>query len=379
MRSPRALLGWAWDTAFRYLPHATRPGLRRIGHPGPDSPVLLTGNFTLTVRRLTEVLEGRDAWLLVANSRGINVWCAAGGGHLTDHDVIAVLRASDIEEHVAHRTLVLPQLAATGIERRHITEVTGWETKWGPARLEDLPELLDRDLRPKKSHRLMRFPLWERLEMALMWGLPLSLIGLGVVGALVDWLTGAVTGGLVLASVSGLFGSLPRLRMNGWRRWLAHGGFAVLGAAAGVAALFALGHLTSATALAVSIASLVAMALLSIDLAGTTPWYPSSINSVGEDFRVALDDDRCTGTTECVQVCPRDVLRMNGGRRKVEIVRPDQCIRCGACIVQCPEDALFFRSADGRVVEPSTVRSTRLNMLGKRTVQLAAPSDERRG
>ncbi len=64
---------------------------------------------------------------------------------------------------------------------------------------------------------------------------------------------------------------------------------------------------------------------------------------------------------------------MDGRRRKVVLARPEACIRCGACIVQCPEDALQFRFFDGRVVEPASVRSTRLNMLGRRTVPVAAP------
>jgi hypothetical protein len=41
--------------------------------------------------------------------------------------------------------------------------------------------------------------------------------------------------------------------------------------------------------------------------------------------------------------------------------------------VQCPQDALRFRFADGRVVEPATVRTTRLNLLGRRSTPLEEP------
>jgi ferredoxin len=61
---------------------------------------------------------------------------------------------------------------------------------------------------------------------------------------------------------------------------------------------------------------------------------------------------------------------MDGHRRKVEIRRADDCIQCGACIVQCPEDALRFRYDDDRVVEAATIRQTRMNMLGRRSVEL---------
>jgi NAD-dependent dihydropyrimidine dehydrogenase PreA subunit len=123
----------------------------------------------------------------------------------------------------------------------------------------------------------------------------------------------------------------------------------------------------SASPPALAIVAAVAMLVLSLDLTGTTPWYPSAINSFGNRFDLEALAERCTGAAECVDVCPRDVLRAN---RRVEIVRPDDCILCGACIVQCLEDVLRFRFADGRVVEPATVRSTRLNMLGRRSIRV---------
>lgn len=372
MTLPGRFLPWLRDTLLRMFPHATRPGLRRIGRPGPDAPVLLTGNFTLTVARLERVLAGRDAWLLVADSHGINVWCAAGGGHLTHHDVIAVIRSSGIGERVAHRRLWLPQLAATGVERRVVEARTGWRADWGPARLEDLPAFLDRGERVARRERTMRFPPWERLEMALVWAAPTTLVAAAALVPLVGLaaaLAGALSIGLV---IFGIFAALPRLPVEGPRRWLTYAGGALLagGLAAGADALLGgsghAGWLLGAATLA--------MLALSVDLAGTTPWYASTINSAGNRFDLVLDRDRCTGAADCVRVCPRDVLRMDGRERKVRIAEPEACIRCGACVVQCPEDALFFRFADGRVAPPAQVRATRMNMLGRRAVPV--PTDE---
>jgi NAD-dependent dihydropyrimidine dehydrogenase PreA subunit len=364
------LPAYARDTAFRMFPHRAPPGLLRIGQAGRDAPVLLTGNFSLTVRRLRDALAGRNAWLLCANSKGINVWCASGGGYLTHHDVIAAIRVSRIEEFVDHREIVLPQLCATGVERRKVTEATGWSTRWGPARLEDLPAFLERGRRVHRRERFMRFPLWERLEMAVMWTVPMILF----VAPLVWWLGGAglmaVAVALIASTVFGLFAALPWLRVKGRARWLTFGAFAAAGFAVG-AGLLALAGAASPGHLAwVGAAAAGAMACVSIDLAGTTPWYSSDINASRNPVHIELVESRCTGAAECVQVCPRDVLEMNGSRRKVEIARPDQCIQCGACIVQCPEDALRFRYDDGRVVEPGTIRTTRMNMLGRRTVAL---------
>ncbi len=343
----REIASWMRDTALRMFPHATRPGLRPIGNPGPDSPVLVTGNFTLTVDRLQRTLCDQNVWLLVANSRGINVWCAAGGGHLTDHDVIAALRSSGVATKVAHRELILPQLAATGVERRVVEQRTGWKARWGPARMEDIPEFLERGARVTKRQRFVRFPLWERLEMASIWALPAAALALPLLGLFLGWTFGAVTAAVLALTIAAIFLAIPRLPIVGARRWLSFGGAAVVGTAAGSAALAALGVVTAPQVLTLAGVCIGAMLLLSIDITGTTPWYPGGINSFQNQYTIELVTERCTGAAECVQVCPKDVLAMNGAERIVEIARPAECMGCGACIVQCPEDALRFRFEDG--------------------------------
>ena len=366
------LPGYLRDTTLRLFPHRAPTGLDRIGNPDRSSPVLLTGNFTLTVRRLRDVLNGFDAWLLVANSKGINVWCAAGGGHLTHHDVISVLRTSGIADRVDHRELMLPQLAATGVERRPIEASTGWRIHWGPARLEDLPEVLARGGSVHHRERRMRFPLWERLEMASIWFLPIVVIlGLGA-WLVADWPAAAAVALLIVVTVVALFASLPRFPVTGSHRWLTFGSFALAGAAVGCATLAVANQLTPLRMTTVGVAAVLAMLVLSIDLTGTTPLYPSTVNTRNGAPRIVLDVARCTGATDCVQVCPSEVLRMAGSPARAVVDTPDECIACGACIVQCPEDALYFEYPDGRIVEPATLRRTRLNLLGERTVQLSS-------
>ncbi len=359
------------DTLLRMFPHSTKPGLRRIGNPGRDAPVLVTGNFTLTVRRLERALRGRDVWLLVANSRGINVWCAAGGGHFTHHDVIAAVRASRLADRVDHRRLVLPQLAATGVEPRLIQDATGFEGTWGPARLESLPEFLDRHCKVKKSQRRMTFPPRDRAEMATMWGAPIAGIAALVSALVFGGAVAAVAAAAVLLAVFGLFFAVPWVPITGPRRWLTFSGAAVLAVAAGLALLYAIGRDANGPLIGIAITQVATIALLSVNMSGSTPFYPGEVNSLGNRFHLELVENRCTGAAECVKVCPRDVLQMDGKRRKVRIARAGDCLLCGACIVQCPDDALRFRFRDGRVVEPDVVRTTRLNMLGRRTVSVS--------
>ncbi len=365
------------DTVLRLLPHRAPTGLVRIGTPDRSSPVLLTGNFTLTIRRLRDALDGLDAWLLVANSNGINVWCAAGGGHLTHHDVISVLRTSGIADRVEHRELLLPQLAATGVERRPIEASTGWRTQWGPARLEDLREVLSRGGSVHGNERRMRFPLWERLEMASIWFLPMAVIlGLGA-WLIAGWPAPLAVVMLIVITVSGLFASLPRLPVTGGRRWLTYGSFALAGAAIGWGTLAAADQATPVRLATVAGTAVVAMLVLSIDLTGTTPLYSGSVNTRAGAPRIELDAARCTGAADCVQVCPSEVLRLEGSPAQAVIDHPVACIACAACIVQCPEDALYFRFPDGRIVEPTTIRRTRLNLLGDRTVDLSTAGGNR--
>jgi len=368
--SLRDLVGNARDTVLRLLPHLAATGLFPIGDPGRGSPVLLTGNFTLTVRRLRRTLRGADVWLLVANSRGINVWCAAGGGHLSHHDVISVLRTSGISDLVDHRTLLLPQLAATGVERRPIEAATGWSATWGPARLEDLPAVLARGGSVRGRERRMRFPLRERLEMASMWFLPTALI-LGLVAGLIGgWRVGTAAATSIVLAVAGVFVALPRLTVTGPARWLTYGVFTLLGAALGAAILELLGRPDALGVSTVIVVSLISMAVLSIDLTGTTPFHPSSVNTRAGTPRITLDPDRCTGAADCISVCPSGVLQLHGNPPKAVINHPETCIACGGCIVQCPEDALYFTMPDGSIVEPAMIRTTRLNLLGDRSIEV---------
>lgn len=360
---------WLRDTMLRMFPHRAPTGLVRIGDPGRDSPVLVTGNFTLTIRRLIDTLQNHDVWLLCANSKGINVWCAAGGGHLTHHDIISVVRTSGIGEEVDHRELVLPQLCATGVERRKIAE-TGWSPRWGPARLEDLPVFLKRRRHVVRRERFVRFPFWERMEMSFMWSWALVVVAALVAWGIGSWVVGLSAMAVIACVVGGIFATLPWLVVTGRWRWLTFVAFAAVGFGVGVGVLALFGAATSAHVWLAAGTSVVAMGVLSVDLAGSTPWYGSYINTLHNEAHIDLVEARCTGAAECVQVCPRDVLQMHGRRRKVEIERPDQCIQCGACIVQCPEDALRFRYDDDRVVEAATIRRTRMNMVGQRTVEL---------
>ena len=364
----RAALMRAYDVVFRELPHRDSTGLMKVGDPKRDSPVIVTGNYTETVRRVREALKGEDVWLLVTNSKGINVWCAAGGGHLTHHDVISAIVTSGAVTKVDNHTLVLPQLGATGIERQKIADATGWTAVWGPARVEDLPSFLHEGHRATPRQRFMRFPPKERMEMAFMWWFPMVVIGVPLFAWLGGWPVGLAVGSVASVISFGIFAAMPWLRIKGRVRWATFAVFALIGFGLGTAVLLFAGDGSPYGLAVTGGGTALVTGVLSVDLAGTTPWYGSYINTFRNRAHIDLVADRCTGTSECVQVCPRNVLEMAPFRRMVNLVRPDDCIECGACVVQCPTDALRFRYDDGRIAEASTIRKTRMNMLGRRTV-----------
>ncbi|MBE9478861.1 MAG: hypothetical protein IMY80_02765, partial [Chloroflexi bacterium] len=167
-RTLRTVLIDLWASLFRILPPypQVKPGVYAVGEPGRDSPLLVTGNFELTVRRLVRAIEGElDAWILVVDSGGINVWCAAGGGFLTADKIIGALHISGLSEVLQHHALILPQLCANGVEGWRIREQTGWGVHWGPARAVDIPDYLARGRKKTDDMRWVTFPLRDRLEM----------------------------------------------------------------------------------------------------------------------------------------------------------------------------------------------------------------------
>jgi NAD-dependent dihydropyrimidine dehydrogenase PreA subunit len=340
----------------------------RIGRPGRCAPVLLTGNFRLTVARVRRALTGLDAYLLVANSRGVNVWCAATGGLFTHHDVISVIETSGIRDLVDHREVILPQLAATGIEGKLVHRETSWKVLWGPARAEDIPAFLANEKRTTRAMRTVSFPARERLEMAVAWAFPISMLAL--VPSL--WWPG---GALPLVALVWALSLVVFLGFPAYERMLRGGGERAVPLIVWGLFLLALlgfqrvaGGLAWGATLRWSLASLAILLILGVDLTGSTPVYKSGLHA-DRLLRIELDPSLCRGAGFCEQVCPKDVFEIDTEKRLAMLPRQEQCVQCGACIVQCPFDALFFRSPGGGVLEPETLRRFKLNLLGHREVK----------
>ncbi|OGD25777.1 MAG: acetyl-CoA synthase subunit gamma [Candidatus Aminicenantes bacterium RBG_13_63_10] len=144
------------------------PGLYAVGHPGPGSPVFATANYKLTFDALRKELGGLDAWVLVLDTRGINVWCAAGKGTFGTQEVIDRVSATRLSEVVSHRKLILPQLGAPGTAAHEIQKRSGFRVFYGPVRAADIPAYIAADFKASPEMRRVRFTLRDRTKLAAM-------------------------------------------------------------------------------------------------------------------------------------------------------------------------------------------------------------------
>ncbi len=182
--------------------HRVRPGLYSLGHPDRTSPVVVTANYTLSFDAVRSSLDGIDVYLLVLDTHGVNVWCAAGKGTFGTDELVRRIEATGLAGVVDHRRLVLPQLGAPGVSAPEVARRSGFRVEWGPVRAEDLPAFLATHTATPEM-RQVRFPLWDRLVL-----IPVdlrSILLMMAAGAVVLWLlAGAGTArDLVVAMLAG--------------------------------------------------------------------------------------------------------------------------------------------------------------------------------
>ncbi len=151
--------------------YAVPPGLYGIGDPDADSPVLVTSNYKLTLDALRKELAAVTCWLLVLDTHGINVWCAAGKRTFSTTEIVGRLEATRLEALVRHRTLVLPQLGASGVAAHLVHKTTGFRVVYGPVRARDIPAFFHNKMKKDRDMRTVRFPLRDRLVL-----IPLELV-----------------------------------------------------------------------------------------------------------------------------------------------------------------------------------------------------------
>lgn len=364
------------ETFMRMFPFPAKIGYQRIGNPDENSPVLLTCNFHLTILRLKKATRGLDYHLLVANSKGINVWCAAAGGILNNHSIISVLKTSRIEDKVSHRKVILPQLAAPGIESKVIQKKIGWKILWGPVDAKDIHEFIEANYEKTDDMKQVKFNLVQRIEMAIMWISLAGIVLMPIWGALYKleavFLLAQISFIYLLAMISFPFFERIFLKEIEKKKVLLTLGNLVvffinlLYAAVGVV-LYAIVYQNNNSWVLIRwcIVSFLLVLIVNIELKGSSPTYKSDSHA-DKLYDVEIDLEKCKGTGICIDVCPRNCYVLDSVEKKISMPRKKYCVQCGACIVQCPFDALFFKNKKGDIIKPEIVRKFKLNLLGKR-------------
>lgn len=156
---------------FNRAGHRVEPGLYALGNPGKESPVFVTANYTLSFDALRSSLKDVDAYILVLDTKGINVWCAAGKGTFGTKELIRRINATGLAGVVSHRRLILPQLGAPGVASYAVEDETGFKVEYGPIRADDLPDYL-KEHKATPDMRRVTFPLKERVAL-----IPVELTG----------------------------------------------------------------------------------------------------------------------------------------------------------------------------------------------------------
>ncbi|KNY29400.1 mercury methylation corrinoid protein HgcA [Pseudobacteroides cellulosolvens] len=224
--------GWKARWGINRMNYKVNPGIYAVGDPDKSSPVLVTANYKMTFDALRKELSGLSAWIMVLDTKGINVWCAAGKGTFGTKELITRIGKIRLNDIVAHRTLILPQLGAPGISAHEVTKSTGFKIVYGPVRATDIKEFIRSGMKATGEMRTVKFSTYDRLVLTPMELVPTFKVSMIVFGILfllnliaakpfgmVDFYgyAGAVITGCVLAPV--LLPWIPG-KAFAWKGWL---------------------------------------------------------------------------------------------------------------------------------------------------------------
>lgn len=143
-------------------------GIYAIGSPNEESPVLVTANYKLTIDKLRIELDGLNLWLLVIDTKGVNVWCAAGKGTFSTEEIIYRVNKCKLKRLVTHNQIILPQLGAPGVSAHQITKFTGFRVIYGPVYAKDIKKFLKNNCQVTEEMRRVNFSLPERIAVSLL-------------------------------------------------------------------------------------------------------------------------------------------------------------------------------------------------------------------
>lgn len=280
--------------------YTVAPGLYCVGRPGPGDPVLVTANYKLSFDTLRRDVHGLDAWLLVLDTCGVNVWCSAGKGTFSTTELVNRIKSVGLEKCVNHRRVILPQLSATGVAAHSVKKDCGFKVVWGPIRSADIGRFLQNGMKAEKQMRQVTFGIWERVvlipvELAalpkyLLW-FALAIFFLSGIGASIFSFSASLLRGIQLfsACLAGVFsGAILTPTVLPWiplRAFSVKGALTGILIGIGVVALFRQ-HLGIWDAVAMLLCTVAISSFLAMNFTGATPF--TSPSGVEKEMRRAI-------------------------------------------------------------------------------------------
>lgn len=276
------------------------PGLYCVGAPNSESPVLVTANYKLTFDVLRKELKSISAWILVLDTRGINVWCAAGKGLFSTKEVVRRVRLSQVNKVVNHAQLILPQLSATGVAAHQVKKEIGFKVIYGPVSAKDLQKFLASGFKSEPHMRRVTFGTKERfalipVELAhlpkpSLWILAAAFLISGIGTSIFSFSAAWARGGMLTAAYAAgiLAGAVVTPVLLPWipgRSFTLKGAISGVVSGAGVVALFR-GELQVFGTLALLLCTTAISSYLAMNFTGSTPF--TSPSGVEKEMRKAI-------------------------------------------------------------------------------------------
>lgn len=284
---------WKARWGINRMNYIVRPGLYGIGNPDASSIVLVSANYKMSFDRLRKELAGLDAWIMVIDTKGINVWCAAGKGTFGTEEIIRRIAAVQLSQVVSHRLIIVPQLGAPGVAAHEVQKRSGFKVVYGPVRASDIKEFLKAGMKAAPGMRAVAFDLIDRLVLT-----PIEIVNIykpvtGIAAALlILHFTGLVKvnmwgiypfiGALFVGTVAGPV-LLP---------WLPGRAFSLKGAVVGLLWTFlilyagGIGRYGTFNSLALLLSLPAISAFLTLNFTGASTY--TSLSGVRREMRIAL-------------------------------------------------------------------------------------------
>jgi hypothetical protein len=152
-------------TGIQRMHYLVEPGLYAIGTPTAESPVFVSANYKLSFDNLRREVEGINGWIMVIDTKGVNVWCAAGKGTFGTEEIIHRIEATRLAEVVSHRQIIVPQLGAPGVAAQEVKNRSSFRVIYGPVRASDLREFLGAGMKASPPMRQVHFNLKDRAAL----------------------------------------------------------------------------------------------------------------------------------------------------------------------------------------------------------------------